>query len=147
MTDKPRIPNIEERVRLLGTLLRIDTPKPIQPPDEYVFEDVDARVEIRMGDRVLKECGTFCDWYGCAVTSGIKEALEVCENMGLTPTSDVEVVVIKVTSQIRKHLSRDKAPYTYAKEFRRFDRMEYGCCWDLAADVEEEVWSSKVAEQ
>jgi len=80
MTDKPRIPNIEERVRLLGTLLRIDTPKPIQPPDEYVFEDVDARVEIRMGDRVLKECGTFCDWYGCAVTSGIKEALGLREH-------------------------------------------------------------------
>jgi len=143
MTDEPRIPNIGERVRLVGTLIRVETPKPIQPPDEYVFENIDARVEMRLGEAVVKDFGTFNDWYGDAVRSGILEAKQICEHHRIGPTSDNEIVVVKVTTQRRQLLSLDRDAYTYDKEFRRFSNMAQGGYYDLAPTVEEDVWSSK----
>jgi len=143
MTDEPRIPNIGERVRLVGTLIRVETPKPIQPPDEYVFENIDARVEMRLGEAVVKDFGTFNDWYGDAVRSGILEAKQICEHHRIGPTSDNEIVVVKVTSQCRQILSRGTEPYLYEKEFRQFCNMSSGGGYGVAPTIEKDVWSSK----
>jgi len=142
MSD-PRIPNVGEKVRMLGTLIRVETPKPIQPPDEYIFEDVNARVELRLRDSVIKEFGTYNDFHGCSVTSAIKEAKQICEVHGIGPTSDNEIVVVKVTTQFRRLLSREGDTYAYDREFRRFNYMSSGGGYGVAPDVEVDVWSSK----
>lgn len=60
MTDKPtpRLPDPGEFVRGVGTLLRTEVvPPPPQPPPEtdWIFEDMNARGELRRRGRVLEE--------------------------------------------------------------------------------------------
>jgi len=144
MSD-PRIPSVGEKIRMVGKLVRIDTPEPVQPPDEYVFEDVDARVELRFDGQVLNDCGTFNDFYGCSVETGIVEARKTAESRGLTSSSEIEVVVVvKITNQRRRHLSKDKEPWSYDREFRRFRDLDgYPGHYGLEPTREEDVWSSK----
>jgi len=139
---KPRMPEIGENVRLVGRLIRVETPPPIQPEDEYIFEGTSAAVKVLLNGREITDGGSFNDFYGDAVATAIKEAKQFCKDNGITKTSDLEVIVIKEKTFRRYHRSRDTTPYTYDKRFIRFDRT--GTLQGIQEDHDEPVWSSKV---
>ena len=145
MNDKLKIPVVGEYVRNTGKLIRIDTITP-PPPEtyyEYIFEDINARGELRLNGEKLDELCHINDFYGLgtSVTTAIEEMKAYAEKRKITSKSELEVVVIKITEQTRmKPLNREN--YS-AKGFRDFDYIEYGSKRDLPEDKEEIVWSSK----
>jgi hypothetical protein len=145
MDKEPRIPKVGEFVRSIGTLVKIDKVQPPPPKliDEYIFEQIEARIEVRFNGEKLKDLSTFSDFYGVgtSVDSAIKDAKEYSERRGITKDSDLEVVVIKVVSQYRAKVSN--VENYYDKEYHYFDAFSYGCKRDLPEDIETVVWSSK----
>jgi len=66
MNDKLKIPAIGEYVRHVGKLIRIEDeiPQPQPISKDYIFEEIDARIEVKLGDTVLKTIGAYSDFYG-----------------------------------------------------------------------------------
>ena len=61
----PRIPEIGEYVRTFGTLVEVqDVTPPVVPTKDYIFEDTSARLEARVNGKVVKEYGTYNNFYG-----------------------------------------------------------------------------------
>jgi len=135
------IPEVGQFLRHIGKLVSIET---IQPPPEthYIFEDIEARGELRLNGEVIKHLGTLSDFFGLgtSVKNAIKEMKEYCQQIGITKNSDVEAVVIRVVSQFRtKPIERENF---YAKGYSDFERVNR---WDgdLPEPTETIVWSSK----
>src|SRR5437870_4946695 len=103
--SKPRLPNIGEHVRSVGTLVSIEdvTPVPVKTLD-YIFQLVTARVESRLNGQVISPHVTFNEFYGegTAVKAAIGEAKKLAESYG---PSNVQFVVVKITEHIRKRPS------------------------------------------
>jgi hypothetical protein len=147
MNDKLKIPTIGEYVRNIGTLVKIET---VQPPipapyKEYIFEDIEAKCELRLGEEVLNEIETLCDFYGLGtgLQTAIDEMKDYAKRRGLNKNSEVEVVVIKVISQYRKKII--DTPNYSAKEYVNFDYV-YRNTRDLPEPIKQVVWSSKSLE-
>ena len=140
-----KIPEIGQYVRHIGTLVGIEEipPKPvIEPTKEYIFEQIDARCEMRHHGETLKVIQTLNDFYGygTGIETAIKEMKAFAIKKEITPESDLEVVVIKVTSRYRFNMvdnecRYDKQFYDFAHNFR----STYG----MPDPGEEIVWSSK----
>ena len=140
----PRLPKVGEYVRNHGRLIAIEIiPPPPQPLPEkdYIFEETEARCEIRFNDEVINIIQLLNDFYGegTGAESAIKEMKKYAAERGIGPDSDIEVVVVKITKQIRyRPLSRQSF---YDKEF--YDFKWLGMCHNLPDPVEVVVWSSK----
>lgn len=140
---KPRLPKKGEYVRMHGVLIDVKT---IQPPTpkpykEYVFEERDARKELRFKDgRVLDTLSTLNDFggLGSGEKTAIEELMETAKEMGLDMDSDVEAVVVRETCQyVAIPL---KKPNFYDRSFFDFEHKSHGS--ELTRE-EMDVWSSK----
>lgn len=139
----PRLPNVGEFVRHHGKLLEVrEIPPPPQPPPtkHYIFEEISARTELRMNGRKLKEITTFNDFYGLesCVEAAIEEMKNYAKREKLTPTSEVEAVVIRVVTQFAA-TPKDRENF-YDGTFTDFEQVR---SHGLADEVERVVWSSK----
>jgi hypothetical protein len=142
-----KIPVIGEYVRNVGKLLKVEViPPPPQPPPKtyYIFEDVEARCELRHNGETIKTMQTLCDFYGIGTgeSTAIEEMKDYAKNHAITKDSDLEVVVIRVVRQIRKEIV-DGTNYC-AKEYYNFDYVNvYPHQRDIPEPTETVVWSSK----
>jgi hypothetical protein len=143
----PRLPTAGEYVRMVGRLVDVvdSAPSP-PPPKDWIFECVAARVELRRHDRVLETFGTFNDFYFGefgAVRSAFEEARGVVARERILKSSEVEVVVVKITSQTSQRPEEHRVePWCYDRQFRSFDRG--GRAHNLPEPVEVDVWNSRV---
>ena len=148
MTEKPRLPVVGEFVRSVGRLVGIQTidPPPQPPPQkDYIFEDVSARCEMRLNGERINLINTLNDFFGVdsGIKSAINEMVEYCEDKKIGPESDIEVVVVKVVCRYRARPCADVLKIFNNKNYRNFNFLKAGACWDLPEDVETIVWSSK----
>ena len=144
----PRFPEPGEYVRGNGTLIEVvdRVPPPPPPAKDYVFETVEARCELRLNDDVLSVHQTLWEFggKGAAVSEAIKDMTKFMEDNGVGPDSDLEVVVVKVTEQIRMRPTLNCNDYNrYDRQFRSMDSFMAGCYEGLPPATEEVVWSSK----
>lgn len=151
MTDKSattncssvfRLPEVGDYVRTYGKLVKIEDVTPKEIILDYIFEEEEARIEGRINGKTVKVYSTFNDFYGpgTCVQSAIKEAKRQNEWLG---ESNLEFVVIKVVSQVRKRPSEHERENFYDKGFRAMNNLNHGCHWNLPDKVETLVWSSK----
>lgn len=136
----PRIPTVGEYVRMFGTLVEVqDVTPPVVPTKDYIFEDTSARLEARINGKVVKEYGTYNNFYGKdrCVEAAIDEARKQQDWLG---ESNLEFVVVKVTERCRMRPTNSE--HFYAREFREFKALDHGCKWDLPEETEDDVWSS-----
>lgn len=144
--SEPRLPIEGEFVRHVGRLIKIQEipPEPQPPPvKDYIFEEIEARCEIRLNGETIKDIQTLNDFYGLGtgIKSAIEEMKEYAEERSIGPESDIEVVVVRVERQFRaKPTSKENF---YDKNFFDFKSLEYGSSFDLPDDVETVAWSSK----
>lgn len=144
--EETRLPSIGEFIRGRGTLVAIQEkePPPVPlPTKDYIFEEITAQYEVRLGDEVLKTSSMYNDFYGkgTSVESTISEAKEYAAERNIGPSSEIEVVVIKTVSQVRTIPAQTKSYYD--KQFPEFSALSWGCKYDLPDDVETVVWSSR----
>ena len=149
MSTIPRIPDVKDFVRGIGKLVRVETvPPPPQPPPEihYIFEEINARTELRLGDEVVKEVQTLNDFYGegTSVESSIEEAKKMAAKRKLGPKSELEIVVIEIRS-LSRHLRDDsKKDNFYDRDFVAFKDLErYASRNNLPEPKEKIVWTSR----
>lgn len=144
----PREPAINEYVRGQGTLVAVEdrTPPPPIRTKDWIFEEITARVELRFGDEVLTSMGTTWDFHGkeSSVASAIKDAQQYAKKRGISAKSELEVVVVKIVSQVRKR-PKSRANF-YDERFLSFKTLDNGCRYDLPSDVETIAWSSRQAQ-
>jgi hypothetical protein len=142
-----RLPEIGEYVRGQGTLIAVqDIVLPPPPVDmDYIFEEIHARVELRLGSEVLNEVCNLWDAYGkeTSVKAAMAEAQRYASERKIGPGSDLEVVVIKCVEQIRKRPDREEN--FYDKAFSSFKSLEIGSKANLPDPVEIVAWSSREA--
>lgn len=136
-----KIPEVGEYVRNYGTLVEVQDVTPKEVILDYIFEDTSARLEGRINGKVVKEYGTFNNFYGKdnCVNQAIAEAKKEQEWLG---ESNMEFVVVKITSRERMRPDRSERENCYDNKFRAMAALEFGRCRDLPSDVEEDVWSS-----
>jgi len=139
---------VGEFVRHVGRLVEIQTvpPKPQPPPiKDYIFEDIEARCEIRLNGKTIKEIQTFNDFYGLGtgVKSAINEMREYATKEGLGPKNDIEIVVIRI---VRQFVARPKDQENfYDRTFFDFQPIVACSCSEHEQSNETIVWSSKNA--
>lgn len=143
---RPREPKIGEFVRGVGKLIAIQDRTPPPPPvpvKDHIFEEITARTELWLGDELLKEMGTLWDFHGLetSVKTATKEAKEYAAKRHIRPKSELEIRVIRIASQMRKHPKGRES--FYDKQFIEFEAASHGCRYDLPEDVETLAWSSR----
>lgn len=112
-----RTPEQGQFVRGLGRLVRselVPPPPPPPPVTDYIFEEITARWEVRAGGDVLQVKSTLWDFYGegTSVSETLAEAKGYAKAKGFGPGSSVEVVAIKIVTQVRKRMTDSPHPYT-----------------------------------
>lgn len=141
-----RMPEIGEYVRGQGTLVEIQDIIPPPPPinKDYIFEEITASVELRLGDEVLNKIYNLWDAYGKgnSVKNAIEKGQEYASKKKIDTKSDLEVVVIKIVEQIRKRPNKFQKNF-YDETFYLFDSLETGSKWNLPDPVRTVVWSSR----
>ena len=145
--QKPvRLPEVGEYVRQCGTLVEVQDVTPKEIILDYIFEETSARLEGRINGKLVKEYSTFNDHYGkgTCVDHAIREAKHEQRRLG---ESNLEFVVVKITSRRRMRPNRGQRENFYDTTFRAMEQLQFGCCRDLPDDVEEVVWSSLQAER
>jgi hypothetical protein len=146
MSDILKIPVIGDYIRNIGTLVKIETipPKPVEPEVDYIFEDIEARCQLRFNGEIIKNLSDFNDFYGLGtgVKYAIKEMKAYAIQHKITKDSDLEVVVIKITRQYR---ARPTKRFEYwDKKFVDFAPLDnYQSTRGLPEPIETLVWSSK----
>ena len=142
-----KIPKVGEYVRHIGKLIAVNVvppPPPTEPEREYIFEEIEARCELRLNGEVIKGLATLSDFYGLetSVSEAIKEMKVYANKRNITKDSDLEVVVVKIVHQYRKQpLNRENF---WNKEYRDFDTFgDYRTTKGLPEPIETVVWSSK----
>lgn len=136
---KPRLPVAGEFVRSVGKLVSIEDVTPKEIVLDYIFQGFEARIEARLNGKRIKEFSVHNDFYGLGtcVTHAITEAKEQANFYG---PSDLEFVVVKITSHCRKRPSRNERSNFYDEQFRAFQTEATGCKWNLPDDTEEDVF-------
>jgi hypothetical protein len=143
--DNLKIPAVGEYVEHVGIFIRSETIEPPPPPDpeiDYIFEEVEARCELRLGDEVIDKIKTLNDWYGLetSVKTTIEDMKEYAEKRKLSSKSELEVVVIKVVRQYRaRPVKIDRISYCPDFESLEYYKATRG----LPEPTETIVWSSK----
>lgn len=147
----PRLPEVGEFVRGVGTLAEVVTiPPPTQPPPTtvYVFEALNAQCRVLLNGKVFKTGSTYNDFYGLGscVKEAIKDAKAFVRCEKIKKTGPIEVVVVKITSRAARlrNVRPDYCVNFYDKTFVAFENSSDG--HDLPSDyedTEEVVWSSR----
>ena len=143
--NKLRIPQVGEYERNIGKLIAVETVKP-PPPEtfqEYIFETIESRCELRFNGEVIKTLQTLNDFYGIGTgeITAIEEMKQYAINKNITDKSELEVVVVRVISQTRlRPVNRENLA---AKGYTDFEYLPYGCKRGLPDDIETVAWSSK----
>jgi hypothetical protein len=139
-----KIPAIGEFVRHAGKLIKVEVilPPPPKPYTEYVFEEISARVELRLGDEVIDKIGTLNDFYGLntSVETAIEDAQKYTTKRNLTDKSELEVVVVKITEQVRKKKLDRECFFSNSYYDFEYTGKYYP---DDPKPIEEVVWSSR----
>jgi hypothetical protein len=148
MTTEPRLPEVGEFVRGVGTLREVViVPPPPQPPPTtvYVFEDVTAQMRILIGGEVVDTGATRDDFHGkdTCVNSAVEAAKDYIRQMRIGPKSDVEVVVVRTVSLTSRERHWRNEPNFYDKTFVAFSNEASKAYTDRTEDVDEVVWSSR----
>ena len=142
---QPRIPEEGEFVRGQGTLVGIEIipPEPVPPQTDYIFEQIEARCELRLHGEVIQDIQTLNDFYGLetSVETAIAEMKAYAERKQIGSSSDVEVVVFRVATQYR--LSKKAGKNFYDETFFDFVPLASGSRRGLPEPDEKVVWSSK----
>ena len=145
----PRIPNVGEFVRTVGRLIdvkEVTPPPPPPPPSEkqYVFEQICARGEVRLNGEVLKNFGTYTDYYGLetSVEKVTEQMRAYAAANGIGPSSELEVVVVRIVSYDLRRVGKEAG--FYDKTYVEFKEIPYSqrmvaCC----PAVERVWWSSR----
>ncbi len=140
-----KVPNVGEFIRHAGTLIAIEEVKPPPPPisREYIFQEVEARIELRLKDEVIKRIGDLNDFYGLetSIKTAIKEAKEYAVDRELGENSDLEVIVISITRQYRAKPTWQENIFT--KGYTEFEHLMTHSTRGLPSPDERVVWSSK----
>jgi hypothetical protein len=139
-----RLPEVGEFVRGHGTLVRVEEiPPELQPPPKkvYIFEQNDARWEVRFGNEVLSHSSKHNEFYGqhTAVPFVIKEAKAYCKKNKIGPKHALEVVVIRIVDEEQKVPARDEN--CYDRQFIDFaGAHQYASHKNISETV---VWTSR----
>jgi hypothetical protein len=145
---KQRLPEIGEYVRGDGTLVAVQEIVPPPPPVnwDYIFEEITARVELRLGTEVLNKVCTLWDAYGlgASVTAATEDAKKYASKRKIGPSSELEVVVIKIIERVRKRPEKDSKNF-YNPILQSFEPLQYGSKAELPDPVETVAWSSREA--
>lgn len=139
-TTVQRLPEVGEHVRMVGTLVEVqNVATPAGQVADYIFEETSARLEARVNGKGFREFSTFNDFYGdgTGVASAISEARKQIQCFG---DSDIEFVVVRITSQRRKRPVKDGSGYDL--QFPAFESLNHECRRGLPDDIEVDVWSS-----
>ena len=138
-------PKIDDYVRCHGVLIAVHefTPPPPPPVKVFVFEEQEARCELRLNGNLLKELQTLDDFYGLgtAVKTAVSEMTEYARREGIDADSALEVVVVKTQNQLKTQ-ALDKENF-YDKQYCDFDHTSIFPELLLAEMIETVVWSSK----
>lgn len=133
-------PAVGEFVRHVGRLVSIeDVTPPVVIVRDYIFEQISAKCEVRLGTETIKYIQTLSDYHGegTAVATAITEMKEYAIAREIDPTHPLEVVVISIAQQLRMRPN----PAEYSRE--PFRQIEYGYLRGLPKPTETVVWSSK----
>lgn len=144
--ETPRLPEVGEFVRQHGRLIAVEVvppPPPPPPQKDYIFEEIEARCEIRRNGELFKELHTNNDFYG--LETSVKVAIEEMEAMAaqqqIGPESELEIVVVRVTSYFRAR-PQDKENL-YDRKFVDFEPIPRWSRNNVPGETETVVWSSK----
>jgi len=129
----------------LRQIVVVPPPPPPPPTTVYIFEEITARVEIRVKGKFLKSESTFNDFYGVetCIEMAIDEAEKYVERNGIGPRSDIEVVVVKSVRRSPRIVDALDKENFYDKTFIGFRRQETEKYRDPTPGTSEDVWSSK----
>lgn len=133
-------PAVGEFVRHVGRLVSIeDVTPPVVIVRDYIFEQISAKCEVRLGTEIIKYIQTLSDWYGegTAVATAITEMKEYAIAREIGPTHPLEIVVIRIAQQARMRPN----PAEHSRE--PFRQIEYDYLRGLPEPTETVVWSSK----
>lgn len=148
MKPSLKIPEIGTYVHGTGILRAVEVipPKPVPPTHDYIFEEITAYIELRLNGKMVSKSGTYWDAHHLfsSVDSAKQESKQWLKYYGITPASEMEVVVVKVTSLRRKNLTDERNHYE--KEYAEFRSRAAGGRWNLPDDKKEVVWSSKTGD-
>lgn len=143
-------PRPGQYVRGLGTLIEThDFPPPPQPEPTWIFEEVHAIGEIRLGKDPEKPIvlngnalGTIWEFKGkgSAVDEAIDQARGKMKNMGITPDGEAEIVVIEVRKEVMK-ITAERRNF-YDPDFFGFDQDPRPAVRALA-EKRNVVWTSR----
>jgi hypothetical protein len=138
-----KMPLVGDFMRGIGVLKAVEI-IPVEPLKDYIFEDTEARCELRFGDEIIKRLETFSDWYGIGTgeETAIKEMKIYSKERGITRDSELEVVVIRVTTQFRARPTGRIDEYDN-KGFMVFESINFGSRRGVPNEKEEIIWSSK----
>ena len=140
-----KIPEVGEYVRNVGRLVAIEIIQPPPPPSykDFIFEDIETHCELRLNGEIIQHLSSLNDFYGLGegIKQGIREMKRYCSRRNITDKSELEVVVIKFTSQ-RRMKPTNKENYS-AEGYTDFECKTYGWKYNLPEDTTEIVWSSK----
>lgn len=141
-----RLPEMGEYVRGQGTLVAVEeiVPPPPQVDRDYIFEEITAEVELRLGSEVLNHICSLWDAYGkdTSVKSAIEEGKRYASERKIGPGSELEVVVVKTVEQVRKRPKMGQENF-YNPDFFLFESLQFGSKVDLPDPVRTVVWSSR----
>ena len=141
-----RLPEINEYVRGSGILVAVEDVTPDPPPPVtkvYIFQEIAASIRLLLNGEMVKDFTTFNDFYGkeTSISSAIEEAKKYVRKYKIGPTSDAEIIVVRVVSHVKKTMTRKEN--FYDKEFFDFEPLPSGNRWNVPPDTEEIVWSSR----
>lgn len=145
MKQEPREPNPGEFVRGVGHLLRVEDVTPPPPPkaEDFIFEQVTARIEIRTPKgKVIKSGPVLTEFYGqgTATESAIEEAKRYIDEYAPNV-----IAVVEVREQYRFRPTTDRN--FYDRQFCGFSMTETGSRHGLPDPAEKEVWRSDQVEK
>lgn len=137
----PRLPEVGERIRNIGTLVDIQDVTPLVVRTlHYVFETSEAILEARINGRKVTTLGTFHDFFGprTHIKNAIVEAGTEAEKFG---ASDLEFVVVERITYARYVPQQRVADYQ--SEFLDFSRVTGNGLLAIPDSIERDVWSSQ----
>jgi hypothetical protein len=146
MEDKMNLPLIGEYLRGIGRLVSREAiqPPPQPPPTEdFIFEEITARCELRLNGHRLVELQELNDYYGLGMgkVQAIKDMETYIAEEHITANSDLEVVVIEVKQYFRARPKNWEDRIN--KGFHQFEPLDTGSKWNVPETIETIVWSSK----
>lgn len=141
--EKPRIPEVGEYVRGCGKLVEIkDVTPPVKEVTGYIFESLQATVQLWLNGRHVEDFGTFNDFYGLetCLKTAIEEAGKLQEKYG--PAAEFKIVKHTYYS-CSGLLHPEQETNFYDRKYRGFRKMTDGYDYSKVPENKTELyWTS-----